>query len=169
MFKGASHEARVSAQPADMTNVVMNYSEPPTYGKAYGYGANAREAADERLLEQVRTRRAVSKQRTAAFRQATGVPKKPTSVPIKATCDESIDEKLGTARRRRAWLEEELCEAKAIEASLLKRKDRDLEMKKKVKEVQMAKEERERKRQAAFKRKLEGTGGKPTGVTKAIA
>jgi hypothetical protein len=81
---------------------------------------------------------------------------------------EGIEEQIAEARRRRKWLEEEVEKAKLLELALMKKQKMALEKKKKAKDRESAKEAMERKRKAAFARKLEESGGKPAGVSKSV-
>jgi hypothetical protein len=126
------------------------------------YGAGACEAADERLLEEVRARRLASNQ-AKARRQVIANQK------AHDESAESINKQLAELRSRRQFLEDELKKNKAEEAALLRKAKRASEVKKKVGEMETVKEEKERRRKAAFEAKKKGMGAKPTGITKVVA
>jgi len=54
------------------------------------------------------------------------------------------------------------------EKALEEKRERVVKSEKKVKQLERVKLERERKRNAAFARKVETAGGKPTGITKPV-
>ncbi|KAF1842287.1 uncharacterized protein K460DRAFT_409702 [Cucurbitaria berberidis CBS 394.84] len=160
MYKGMSRNAATWARPIDMSAAVL---QDPTAMRAYTgnsrmYGAGAREAADERLNEEVKARH-------AARRGVAGRQQRTTDQNVHDNSLAVIDEQLADARRRREFLEEELEKAKAIEDTL-KRKRAKAVSNNNVQHLEKGKAEKERMRQAAFKRKLEESGGKPSGVTK---
>jgi activator of 2-hydroxyglutaryl-CoA dehydratase len=78
-----------------------------------------------------------------------------------------IEEQLVKIRARRQFLEEELKKTTAAISALL-RKAEGASVVKKVSELERVKEERERKREAAFERKKKEMGAKPAGVTKVV-
>ena len=125
------------------------------------YGAGAKDAADARLLDEVRSRRAASDATTANV----------VAAAAKAAHLESADgiqEQLGELRRRRQFLLEELSKNKAAEETLLRKADRASAMKETVVGLAEKREERERKRREAFElKRREGEMGKgPVGVVK---
>jgi hypothetical protein len=149
------------SRPVNMTNVVLNSGSTSSFGQVRMYGAGAKEAADERLLEQVRARRLASNQAKAG--QVTMANDKAFEESA-----EGIQKQLAEIRARRQFLEEELKKNKTIEAALLRKAERAAVVKKKVNEKETAKEERERKRNAALEQKKKEMGAKPAGVAKVV-
>ncbi|RAQ98999.1 hypothetical protein DDE82_008704 [Stemphylium lycopersici] len=102
MYKGISVGAQQDQYSADMTDAVMDRgTSMPSYCQVRMYGPGAREAADERLLEEVKARRAIR-----IWREPINKPNQPKTHIVEA-------------RLWRESLEEELKKAKAIEATLL--------------------------------------------------
>jgi predicted RNase H-like nuclease (RuvC/YqgF family) len=150
--------------------VIGNHSVTPSFVRTRMYGANVREEADDGLFEAVKANRAYRKQVAAKREEAQSVQRAKAEQEAYDESVEGIDEQISKARRRRQWLKEELEKAELLEAALMKKKkQKALDVKKKVKERENAKEALERKRKAAFARKLEESGGKPGGVTKSIS
>jgi hypothetical protein len=160
-----------SALPANMDNAVLygvgSFARPPF--ARVGYGSNLREISDARILDKVNVRRAERSQ--AKTVQPTKVAKQVRKAEEKAYDEslEDINKQLAQAQRRRALLEEELEKAKAVEADVLRKKAKALEVKKNTKDLRLAKEKMVSKRKEAFARKLGARGGKPTGIVKSVS
>jgi hypothetical protein len=156
--------------PANITTAVLSeHSVTPSFGRTRMYGAGLCEEADERLLEELKANRAYHKQVATKREEAQSVQRAKATQEAYDQPAGSIDEQIFKARRRRQWLKDELEKVKLIEAGLLKKKQKALDVKKKVKDRENAKEAMERKPRAAFARKLEESGGKPDGVMKSIS
>ncbi|KAL1796160.1 hypothetical protein ACET3X_004700 [Alternaria dauci] len=148
-------------RPVDMTHAVLTYDAPTTYRGVgmYGAGAGAREAADERLIEEVRARRAAS---DASKAKRTVAPARETyTEPTKA-----IKQQLAEVRAHHRFLTEELKKNETMEAMLLRKADRLKETRRKLQETDMMKRQREKKRQTAFDGKKVALAAKSKGVEK---
>lgn len=144
---------------ADMAPILFakeTYANP--YNTKRGYGPGVIEAADERLNEEVKTRR----QARANSRSS------PTCGPeARAKLElERSKQTLAEARRRRKALKADLEDAKALEALWEHKTELAGKHFKKMRELNNEKAEKERRRQAAFQEKERRMGAKPTGVEK---
>jgi hypothetical protein len=154
-----------------MDNAVLECGSPfarPSFERV-GYGSDLREIYDARILAEVNFRRAKRAQAKAV--QPTKAAKQVREAEETAY-DESlrdINKQLIETQHRRVFLEEELEKAKAVEAGVLRKQAKALEVIKNIKNLRLAKAEMARKRQEAFARKLEARGGKPTGVVKSLS
>ncbi|EDU47304.1 hypothetical protein PtrSN002B_011375 [Pyrenophora tritici-repentis] len=120
----------------DMTSTVLHGTSAPvpSFQRVIPYGAGAVEAADERLLEEVKARRLArsqAKARHQAVRPAAkGQQVARTGVAAQHQPMLPIDRKLAKAQARREHLEEELKKAVEEEKTLERKKARMMESEK---------------------------------------
>jgi hypothetical protein len=158
-YKGMASHLIKNLAPADMSNTVFRPATCLIGTSSRNYGAGALEASNERLAKEITVRREL---REESFAQQEATLTKLTSEnELEATNAE-----LTKARRRRKWLEEELQQAQAVENTILRRKKRAIEMGEKMKLKKNEQMEKDMRRQAAFKRKEQDIGARPTGVIK---
>jgi hypothetical protein len=159
-YKGMAPHLVKNPAPADMSSTLFRPTTSLMGISSHTYGAGVLEASNERLDKEVATRRKLREESFAQQEAAT----------TKLTYDnelEAVNAELSKARRRRKWLEEELQQAQAVENTISRRKKRAIEMGKKMEAKKNGKTETERRRQAAFERKEQRIGARPTGVIKA--
>jgi chromosome segregation ATPase len=136
------------------------FRESSTYiAPQRNYGSGAINDADERLASEVIARRQQLQTRASRTHDHEEVVKEELS---------SANGELNELRRRRKFLEQELAQNKVEENALVRKKARIVERLENVRKLKKEATEKERKRQAAFKRKLEDAGAKPVGVRKAV-
>ncbi|KAF2255149.1 hypothetical protein BU26DRAFT_500769 [Trematosphaeria pertusa] len=148
--------------PVDMRAALYNHqaeSVPRPLSSHRGYGAGAVEAADERLVEEVRARRAA--RATASAAATTTKQPQPPQDSVAA-----IEAKLGDARKQRAAAKRQYERALALEKKLEREHAKAVEREKKRKEVETEKREKARRRERALGIKAP-TAARPEGIRKA--